>query len=359
VGPAWLPWVWTLLFSAGLAVFFTLIGAFGFAGDRAWRWESLPIWATWYGKNFVVCITVAALIHLMFDAAGAMLGGPQRMRRLKPWQRSVFFAGVPMLGVAVGWPLGIWLSGSAELFPRIFGSPGVLTGTITLALGISLVLHLFFGARTREIEAERRATEAQLRLLQAQIEPHFLFNTLANVQALVEAGSPRAAPVLGQLVAYLRAAMPHLGDGPRTLAEEERLVRAYLALMQMRMPDRLAWQVDLPAALAAMPFPPLGLMTLVENAVKHGIDPAEAGGRIVVGGRAEPDGGATLWVADTGAGLPDAPGQGTGLANLRARLVAQYGPSARLELQQQPAGDGAPGVRATLHLPPTAAGRAS
>jgi sensor histidine kinase YesM len=137
-------------------------------------------------------------------------------------------------------------------------------------------------ARSRELQfalersrLEKQAVDARLALLQAQIEPHFLFNTLANVQALVEAGSPRAAEVLKSLIAYLRAALPRLHDGPATLAQELALVRAYLELMQMRMPDRLQFSIDADASLQQRPFPPMALLTLVENAVRHGIDPLE------------------------------------------------------------------------------------
>ena len=150
---------------------------------------------------------------------------------------------------------------------------------------------------------ERQALDARLALLHAQIEPHFLFNTLANVQALVDSGSPRAAPVLQSLIAYLRAAMPQLHEGGMsTLGDELELVRAYLELMHLRMPDRLQLRVDVDPALLALRFPPMALLTLVENAVRHGIDPSEQGGRIEVGGRLDA---ATrrvrLWVADTAA----------------------------------------------------------
>ena len=123
----------------------------------------------------------------------------------------------------------------------------------------------------------REALDTRLKLLQAQIEPHFLFNTLANVQALVESGSPQAAPVLKSLIAYLRAAMPRLHAEAATLANEIALVRSYLELMQMRMPDRLTFSIDVPADIAAREFLPMSVLTLVENAIRHGIDPGENG----------------------------------------------------------------------------------
>ena len=197
-------------------------------------------------------------------------------------------------------------------------------------------------ARSRELRfalershLEKQAVDARLALLQAQIEPHFLFNTLANVQALVETGSPRAAEVLKSLIDYLRAAMPRLHDGPGTLDQELALVRAYLQLMQMRMPDRLRFDVEADATLLARPFPAMALLTLVENAVRHGIDPLEQGGLIQV--RAERGSGQwRLSVCDDGAGIdPHKRPGGTGLANLRERLQGFFGAGASLQLEER------------------------
>ncbi len=196
-------------------------------------------------------------------------------------------------------------------------------------------------ARSRELQfelersrLEKQALDARLALLQAQIEPHFLFNTLANVQALVETGSPRAAPVLASLIAYLRAALPRLHDGPATLAQELGLVRAYLELMRMRMPDRLGFDIDAEPSLLARPFPPMALLTLVENAIRHGLDPLEQGGRVDIRARTEPG---RWWVAvsDDGAGIDPHHTPGTGLANLRERLQGFFGPAAVLQLEER------------------------
>jgi Histidine kinase len=197
-------------------------------------------------------------------------------------------------------------------------------------------------------ELGRQALDARLRLMQAQVEPHFLFNTLANVRALVAGGSPQAPRVLDSLIAYLRAAVPRLNAPATTLAEELALVRAYLELMHLRMPDRLQWSIDAEPATLGLQCPPMTLLTLVENAVRHGIDPAEDGGRIeveaaLVGARLR------LAVRDTGIGLQGGanPGLGTGLVTLRERLALHFDDDASLVLQpRQPEG-----VRAELDLP--------
>jgi LytS/YehU family sensor histidine kinase len=181
-------------------------------------------------------------------------------------------------------------------------------------------------------EFERRESDARLRLLQAQVEPHFLFNTLANVQELVDSGSPQASRVLTSLIAYLRAAVPRMHKHDSTLENEVDLVRSYLEIMQMRMPDRLQYAIHLDPGAASLPCPPMTLLTLVENAVRHGIDPAEAGGRIDIDVWLR-DANCLVRVSDTGVGLRnDTRSLGTGLANLRERLKLAFGGEARLTL---------------------------
>ena len=187
-------------------------------------------------------------------------------------------------------------------------------------------------------ELEREALDARLHLLQAQVAPHFLFNTLANVQALVDAGSPQASAVLGSLTAYLRAVVPLLHEPAATIERELQLVRPYLELMQMRMPDRLQYAMHVDPLALKVRCPPTTLLTLVENAVRHGIDPSEEGGRIDIdidrrGERC------VVRVTDTGAGLhPSANGLGTGLTTLRERLRLIFGDAAQLRLTAAPHG---------------------
>jgi len=185
-------------------------------------------------------------------------------------------------------------------------------------------------------ELERQALDARLHLLQAQVAPHFLFNTLANVQALVDAGSPHASRVLRSLIQYLRAAVPLLREPAATIEHELQLVRPYLELMQMRIPDRLQYSMTVAPSALQVRCPPTTLLTLVENAVRHGIDPSEEGGRIDVdiariGERC------VIRVTDTGVGLhASATGSGTGLAALRERLQLIFGNAAHLRLTSNP-----------------------
>jgi hypothetical protein len=196
-------------------------------------------------------------------------------------------------------------------------------------------------------ELERKALDSRLRLLQAQVEPHFLFNTLANVRELVDSGSPQASPVLDSLIAYLRAAVPRLHEPTTTLEQELQLVRAYLELMHMRMPDRLQFALQADEAALALRCPPTTLLTLVENAVRHGIDPSEEGGRIDVRVRVQ-NGRCLAEVIDTGVGLQRAgDGLGTGLSTLRERLQLAFGGDAQLRL----AAIHPHGVRAELDFP--------
>ena len=190
-------------------------------------------------------------------------------------------------------------------------------------------------ARTRAEAIERQALQAQLRLLQAQIEPHMLFNTLANLQGLIAIDPARAGAMLDHLIQYLRATLAATRQDSTTLAQEFDAVDAYLGLMAVRMGSRLRHRCMLPEALRAARLPPMLLQPLVENAIVHGLEPKVSGGEILVTA-AQREGVLEIWVADTGLGLPDgdaAPsGGGIGLSTTRERLRALYGERASLTL---------------------------
>ena len=210
--------------------------------------------------------------------------------------------------------------------------------------------------QTREAEfqsANRQIVEARLQALQAQVEPHFLYNTLANVQALTEVDPPQANKMVGHLIQYLRAALPKMRETTSTVGQEVELARAYLNILKMRMGERLEFDITLPAELENAPFPPLMLPSLVENAIKHGLEPLREGGRIDVIAEKIGEGATStvrLIVKDTGRGLTDAPtqaGGGVGLSNIRERLHGLFGDQARLTLESN-----APkGVVASIEVP--------
>jgi signal transduction histidine kinase len=295
---------------------------------------------------------------------GFTVAGAWRQTLLPRWVAQVLAVG---LGAALS-PLVVQMLSVHGDFSAFIGSPHNVRGYVLVTFSAAIVGTLFaLGALYRERDAQaraealqfaleretlqRQATDARLHLMAAQIEPHFLLNTLANVQQLVESGSPRAAPVFRSLIAYLRAAMPQLHQQTATVGDEERLVRAYLELMLMRMPDRLTFTVDIEPALRAMAFPQMGLLTLVENAIRHGIDPGCDGGRIEVGARRDASGEVCLWVADTGVGLTEGTGTGTGLRNLRDRLQVFFGSDASVALLEQVPH----GVRAEIRVRPATA----
>ena len=226
-----------------------------------------------------------------------------------------------------------------------------ITVTTVIRQREALVLHQATAFALERSELERKAVDARLRLLQAQIAPHFLFNTLANVRQLIEVGSREAPAVLDSLIAYLRAAVPRLQESATTLGQELELVRAYLELMHLRMPDRLQFTLQSDEAAADLRCPPMTLLTLVENAVRHGIDPSEEGGRIDVSVTVRA-GRCTARVIDTGVGLQHAGGDtgmglGTGLSSLRERLALAFPGGAALRVAEA----GLHGVAAEVEFP--------
>ena len=224
-----------------------------------------------------------------------------------------------------------------------------LVGTGAAVFVISTMERLAHARATAE-SAQRLAAENQLRLLQSQLEPHMLFNTLANLRVLIGLDPARAQAMLDHLIAFLRATLSASRRDSHPLADEFRHLGDYLALMAVRMGPRLQVAFTLPPELAALPVPPLLLQPLVENAIKHGLEPQVEGGRIEVAARRE---GAllVLSVRDTGAGLDAGAQAGSafGLEQVRTRLATLFGGRATLDLQ--PAGDAEGGVRATLQLP--------
>jgi len=308
---------------------------------------SLPLALGW--KSGFVSLMVRTL---GLGLLGMLVFGlfEQWPKRLPPWLARWV---LQVFGVMLAMPLGtiaIYLLSTAPGAPPFWEVPERFVGFGGLtALGVLIAPWVALAALVRQKDAlarhqalqfelerseyERQALDARLHLVQAQVAPHFLFNTLANVQALVDSGSPQASAVLRSLVAYLRAAVPRLDEPVTTLKQELDLVTAYLELMHMRMPDRLRFALHFDESELAIRCPPLTLLTLVENAVRHGIDPGEEGGRIDI--HVERHGERCIVrVVDTGVGLGASNGGlGTGLSTLRERLQLVFGGAAELRVR--------------------------
>lgn len=276
------------------------------------------------------------------------------------WRRIVLIG----IGITAGFAIGTTL---ARLLMRrpLDGGHDLLTSLLISAIA-SVVVSFFFHARSKAAglaaqvaRTERDAAEAQLKLLETQLEPHMLFNTLANLRALITVDPPRAVAMLDRLDDYLRATLAGSRATQHSLAQEFARLTDYLELMTFRMDERLRFELDLPADLRSLPVPPLLLQPLVENAIRHGLEPKIGGGQIRVSARdtTAPDGKRlVLEVADTGIGLPpetdaalqprDA-GSGFGLQQVRERLRTLHGERGVLDLVAAPAG----GTRATITYP--------
>ena len=224
-------------------------------------------------------------------------------------------------------------------------------GTLFVTLLVLHKRHLetqraLHAAQLRRLAAEVQETEARLRSLQAQIEPHFLFNTLAHIQRLAQVQPKRGRAMLRDLTEYLRSALPQMRQPASTLGRELAMARAYLNVQRIRMGERLRVEIDVPDALADASLPPMMLVTLVENAIKHGIGPKREGGTVRIDARAA-QGRLHVNVSDDGVGLTLGAGTGRGLANTRARLATQFGAAGALEIGTCQGG----GVCAKLALP--------
>ncbi len=202
-------------------------------------------------------------------------------------------------------------------------------------------------AAAQQTVTEKELTVAKLSLLHAQVEPHFLYNTLASAQYLTRSDPARADEMLGNLITYLRHSLPRTEDSPSTLGEELERAKAYLEILKIRMGTRLALQVQVPDELKQVPFPTMMLQTLVENAIKHGLEPKSGGGTVwIIARRIENS--VAVTVADDGEGFnAGSSGTGIGLRNVRERLRLAYGAAATFNI----VANFPSGVAATISVP--------
>ena len=303
------------------------------------------------GGGWEVNLLISQCIGLSILGTCTLAG---RMVAAGPGRPLAIVAAVPV-GVAIGLLLGVSLTGIGwSVWPAVAWQAvviGVTLGVMGSAFFYLRERNLALAAEVqqrenRQLEAEKQSLAAQLRMLQAQIEPHFLFNSLANVAALIETDPQLAARLLDALIRYLRSSLVRTRAEGGTLGDEVALLTAYLDVLKIRMGGRLAYAFDIAPELLGAAFPPMLLQPLVENAIRHGLEPKVAGGRLVVSARRQGDR-LQISVTDDGLGFAETPGEGIGVANIRARLAAIYGPAARLELRSAAGA----GVTAIMSLP--------
>ena len=335
----WLVAKWLMLFSLGGVLWHLLVPRMS--------WTVAIVLANVIGVTLLV-----ATLEAWFNYRKIVDGWRRLLRRM------VGFWGVMALTDIA---FKVWIRG-VPVRDAFAGLPAYLIWMVVAVLliwlpqlAVSLLRYRQYEMLTVQLQREadndrlaRELAESQLRLLRAQIEPHFLFNTLGAVQQLAQHGAPRAAELTANLIDFLRSSMRDMRCEQVGLAAEFGLVEAYLKVMQVRLGARLRFRLQLPQALEGVRLPSMILLTLVENAIKHGIEPSLRGGEITVSAEAFDDG-VRIRVQDGGVGmqnLADAEGSGTGLDNVRRRLRLAYGDAARLTLH-----DGDPGLVAELTLP--------
>ena len=341
--PAWAMWVMTL----GVSLAWGL-GLLGVTLGLGGRWPSLP-GLVQIGLPFLMtALLIGVIIHIVYTLIERH--APDRFIAWVDGEPgigvSLFYAFTSMICVAAGLVLASLLLGELPGGNRVNWTPQRSWISVAVAgMLASVIWGLWAWQHWHEEQLKRQAQEAQLRLLQAQIEPHFLFNTLANVHSLMDHDLPKAKHMLASFTEYLRVSLGSMRSETSTVAQELELAQSYLQLLQGRMEDRLRFQIDADEPARRQPLPPLLLQPLVENAVMHGLEPSIDGGTVWVRAHVQAHAHGhmlQLEVQDDGLGL-DAPprpgarrGNGVALNNIRERLLARFGPSARLELQPAP-----------------------
>lgn len=316
----------------------------------------LFIWRHWpIDEVLAGWLEVARDRAIVFFAIGLALIAAIRVPTKAPRSRSVMIGAGILVGTAAG-ELALLAIGSAGAPTDLAALIGRISRWSIVAGTVAATSYMWLRARDasatvqanelRRAQLERQTEATRLAILRVQIEPHFLFNTLATVRRLHQTQPADGARLLGHFVEYLRSTQAGVPEEHVTLAQEIGLARAYLGVIMARMSGRLQATFDVADDLWQAPFPPLAIATLVENAVKHGIAPLPQGGTISISVKAV-NGTLEAAVTDTGAGFVGSSGTGIGLANIRARLQTLYGSAGTLTL-----GSNAPrGVRATIRIP--------
>ncbi len=340
--------IYTFVWSCTIAFVFLAIAA-AMSGE----------WPSWGALRLYLLISnlIGYSIHSLF-LIGDRSGIQARAITAGFLWKAAYFATVPILGVLMGFGFYITVFDPMPL-RRVLGS-GWVTSAASTSVVISVILSVVLYLRERDASAradlqrerlraervEREAVLANLRALQAQIEPHFLFNTLANIASLVDTEPARAKHMLESFNRFLRASLAATRAESTTLGDEAGLIAAYLDVLEVRMGARLRYAIDVPAELAGQRLAPMLLQPVVENAIRHGLEPKIEGGELRLAARRERDD-IVVEVRDTGVGFAATTRGGVGLTNLRERLRGLYGERGSLAI-----GDNAPsGTIVTVRLP--------
>jgi len=299
--------------------------------------------------TYAICTSIWLLTDVLRFPLRGWLKSPAPHYWPESWRAALWLVFGIALGYAIGTGIGDAYAGHStwELFHL---DPKRFMAIMVSSAGISAGFLGYFYLRGKAESLQRQASEAQLKLLESQLEPHMLFNTLANLRALIGTDPERATAMLDRLNDYLRATLQASRSdaqaSPHTLADEFTRLNDYLAIMAVRMGPRMVYALDLPEELAAHPLPALLLQPLVENSIRHGLEPSVGGGEIRIKARRE-GGVLTLTVHDNGAGCGPGAATGFGLRQVRERLATAYGTRGRLDFSSQPG----QGTTAKLYLP--------
>jgi len=339
--------IYTVIFSCAVALMLTVIDMAGGASVQRLRSD--------FPTTLLISNVIGGLVYGAMLTLNRSLNG--WVARLRGVRRLLFYVALVSVSVPVGIGLGnMLMSRTSPLL--VLAQRGVWIYSLATAVMVAGFMYLVHRSGERRMQAamatarnneliassQRLLAEARLRALQAQIEPHFLYNTLANVVGLIGTQPARAQHMLERFIDYLRASLAASRGDHATLASEAALLAAYLDVLAVRMGERLRYRIDVPDELRGFAVAPMLLQPVVENAINHGLEPKVEGGEIVIAARVLGES-VCVEISDTGVGLVDAapgskkPGGGVGLSNLRERLASLYGGAARVELlENQPCG---------------------
>jgi sensor histidine kinase YesM len=310
-----------------------------------------------YGRGLAVNFTFSQSLGLSICAC--VLVGESRIRASSPMRNALIIAAAIGTGGAAGSVLASALTG-VPLSLIMEGEQIPLFQLLVLGFLFGAVITYFFFSRERMVQdqaliqeerikrlaLEKESLETRLRLLQAQVEPHFLFNSLATILSLLDTDLGKGKQMLADLIRFLRASLSRTRAKTATLEQEMELIRAYMDIYKVRMGDRLRYRIEIPDHLKADLFPPMLIQPLVENAIRHGLEPKIEGGEIAILAEGKTDL-LRLTVSDTGMGLDEKAAAGVGLANIRERLQTLFGSQGRLIIEENTPS----GVKAVLEVP--------